>query len=439
LKTLDVLLSRWVGEADESRADTAFQAYYSTAFPSLARHVQHRTGWDPASAEDIAQEALLRFFERAGPGRRRAVAVLRSAANCLTAPEHRALQPPQTLPWAGNVERFVGSITEFRPSSDEQWRATADGLWSRIVSLQRVGLCLIDEARRGLLWDVAEDGDAETDFAPGRPVAVGFAESAGLDGREIGGFARRLARELSLEASPAVLEQRSAGIGAFVRTVLTVVETLPRLRLPTNGYLFEIATTLFLDEIKRRRRRKRGGAPERTPAQEVVGCGRDVAARPFELVPDQPQADPEGGNWLDEHVICEGELRTAASLLSPDLDPVLRYESEEFLHRFYEYLRTPLARASRVLEEARGTGREPAEQYRVECVARKFSRMMAVLSMMGEGYTQEETARRVRLSRNQVKYILESTKQAYARFAADNPLPSRQRAAWEGGSRASRE
>jgi DNA-directed RNA polymerase specialized sigma24 family protein len=400
LSCSDGVRFRWVGEADESRADAAFRDYYSTAFPSLARHVQHRTGWDPATAEDIAQEALLRFFRRAGPGRRQAVAVIQSAAMRLTTAPHRAPHPRRTVHWAGDVGTFVSSVTGFRLSSDEQWRTAADEIWSQIVSLQRRGLCLIDEAGVNLRR-------ADENHSPDTPHAAAVAK-------------------------------HHPEVGRLGESVLTVIETLPRLRLPTNGFLFEIATTLFLDEIKRRRRRKRGGVQVRAPAHELAACVMgDAADHPVELVPDEPQGDSGDWSWLDQHPTPEAESLAAASMPSRDLDPVVRYESEEFLHRFYEYLRAPLARATRALEEARGTGLELSERSRLESVSRKFSRMMAVLSLMGEGYTQEEAARRVRLSRNQVKYIVESVKEAYARFAADKPLLPRQRVAREGESHVS--
>jgi DNA-binding NarL/FixJ family response regulator len=41
-----------------------------------------------------------------------------------------------------------------------------------------------------------------------------------------------------------------------------------------------------------------------------------------------------------------------------------------------------------------------------------------VLSTIGEGYTQEETAQRLGLSRNQVKYVIEILQEAYQRFTA---------------------
>ncbi len=114
------------------------------------------------------------------------------------------------------------------------------------------------------------------------------------------------------------------------------------------------------------------------------------------------------------------------------VNPVIQYENEELLVRFCEYLRDPVARALCALDEARAKGRALPERRRLERESRKYSTTMAVLSMMGEGYTQEEAARHFALSRNQVKYIVESVKEAYIRFADDEPRVSRSSLAREG-------
>lgn len=421
MKTLDALLFQWVGEADQARAESAFRAYYSTAFPALARHVQYRTGWDPAAAEDIAQEALLRFFERAGRGRREAVALVTSAATHLAATQSGAPHSRQTVRWASEVGTFANSVTALRLPSDAHWRATAADLWARIVSLQKVGWCLIDEVRRNLQRCLKEGSPCEENLIAVAPVAVDDTDAAALSEGEIRVFVGKLVHEHSLNASgTALTEHRCPDIVRFAESVLMVVDTLPRLRLPTNGYLFEIATTLFLDEIKRRRRKKRGGEQDRAPLREAVRSDPGgMSTRTVGVVRDEPQSDPEHGIWLDRHPVPLDPTDAPVSTASPAADPVVRFESEEFLLRFYEFLRSPVARAVRALEEARARGRALAERDRLERVSRKFSRTMAVLSMMGEGYTQEETARLAGLSRNQVKYVVEGVKEAYARFSAD--------------------
>ena len=53
----------------------------------------------------------------------------------------------------------------------------------------------------------------------------------------------------------------------------------------------------------------------------------------------------------------------------------------------------------------------------MQSLADKFARTMSVLSMMGEGHTQEQTAEQLGLSRNQVKYIIELVQEAFERFS----------------------
>jgi hypothetical protein len=143
--------------------------------------------------------------------------------------------------------------------------------------------------------------------------------------------------------------------------------------------------------------------------------------RPIEAVPDDAQVEPDEGAWLNAAATLEQHCDRPAEMLPFTIDPVTRYESEDLLERFYEYLRRPVAQAVRSLEEALARGPALPQQRSLERIVRKFSRTMAVLALIGEGYTQEEVARQVGLSRNQVKYVVESIKERYARFAAGPP------------------
>lgn len=426
MKTLDALLYRWVGESDESRVETAFRAYYSTAFPSLVRHVRHRTGWDSASAEDIAQDALLRFFERVGRGRRQAIVLLRSAAAQLTSPEPGAVHTPRTTHWATDVIAFADSVinlhlTPGNPILDDRLRSVAGECSARIEALQRCGWRLLEETIRQL--PACPDGCGAKDAESFEQflAAAGDGGSAEFAEDERVRFAKRLAHAASLGASGQIrAEECRPGLARFVDAALMIIETLPRVRVPTNGYLFEIATTTLLDEIKKRRTKKRGGPPgAATECPPGIWGARYWAPHPLEAVSDEPRA-------LPEEMACSAGQPPAerrplpGSETASRVDPVVRYESEEFLNRFYEYLRSPVARAADALEQARARGRSLAQQRRFDSVSRKFSRTMAVLCMIAEGYTQQQTAEQVGLSRNQVKYIVENVKEAYMRFAADD-------------------
>jgi DNA-binding NarL/FixJ family response regulator len=112
---------------------------------------------------------------------------------------------------------------------------------------------------------------------------------------------------------------------------------------------------------------------------------------------------------------------TAASNV-PFVDPTAQYENDDLFEKFYAYLRRPVDDAVEVLHNAQRQGSAAAERRKVESLTQKFSRTMSVLSVMGEGYTQEQTAERLSLSRNQVKYIIELVQEAYAQFTAETAV-----------------
>lgn len=429
MRTLDALLYQWVGEADESRADRAFKTYYSAAFPALVRHVQHRTGWDFASAEDIAQEALLRFFERAGPGRRDAAAVVRSTAERLMTLELGPFASRPLARWAAAVTAVVNSFVDLNhscgtPVRDKEFSASAREVFAEIASLQADGCRLLDEAQR-VIERRPEGSSAVAPELPATPsLPANDAAVANLDGSQ-----------LATLSSP---EHYCPRTTQLMEAVGTIIKMLPHLRIPTNGYLFEIATSTFLDELKRRRRKKRGGSAARNIESDYgMYDTAELRGHPLESIPDELDATCDQEFWRATHSTVEGHSRTPATTLQIPTDPASCYEGEEFLQQFYEYLRAPVARAARALGEAQETGRASPEKCRLDRMSRKFSRTMAVLSMMGEGYTQEETARGTGLSRNQVKYTIETVKQAYARFVTGEPSLSGPKVSREGESHVS--
>jgi DNA-binding NarL/FixJ family response regulator len=99
-------------------------------------------------------------------------------------------------------------------------------------------------------------------------------------------------------------------------------------------------------------------------------------------------------------------------------DPTLQYEYEEYFAKFYEFLHKPVSDAARAYESAPDIRRAEVERQRLKSLAAKFARTTTVLSMLGAGNTQEQTAEHLGISRNQVKYIVEVVQEAYERFAA---------------------
>lgn len=434
MNTLDALLYQWVGEADESRIECAFQAYYSTAFPALVRYVQHRTGWDRGSAEDISQEALVRFFERAGRGRRAAAALVGAELQRLNSIRIDGLDADRVALWACEVKAFMDAVSNFRPPSPVgptrpgRSGEGAGDLCARIMPLQSRGWGLLEEARQTLQSRIRAGATDVRAFPSVRVAQPDAQAAADLTAREIESFVGGLSRGCA----------REVDAGQYMQCVLTIITTLPRLRVPTNGFLFEIATNTLLDEVKRRRRRKRGGIEGRLAATAASDCQvPDMTAHPIEAVPDDPQSESDDGAWLRRDPPVAQHVGTQAEALPLAGDPLAGYEGEEFLERFHEYLRRPVAQAVSELALAMERGSALVEQRRLESVSRKFSRTMAVLTMMGEGYTQEEAARRAGITRNQVKYIIGSVKEAYLRFAADERREPHPRILREGESHAS--
>jgi DNA-directed RNA polymerase specialized sigma24 family protein len=207
MKTLDLRLYAWLAEPDERRFERAFGAYFAVAFPSVLRHLGRFSRWDSGRLEDLAQEALLRFFHKAGRGRREASQTVRSVLARLRPLDLGAFHERQVAGWTGDVSSFADSAMSFRVESEEaELKAAIRALADRIPPLQRQGRHLLQ----------------------GVPAETPLCED-----------------------------------------VVLVVDTLPQLRVPTNSYLFQIARSVFLDDCKSLGRQKRGGKGR--PAHESDG------------------------------------------------------------------------------------------------------------------------------------------------------------------------
>jgi hypothetical protein len=101
-------------------------------------------------------------------------------------------------------------------------------------------------------------------------------------------------------------------------------------------------------------------------------------------------------------------------------DPIRYLEDQQYFERFYAHLRASVDAAETAYDAARAHGGAMVERRRWDSLRRKFARSIAILAAIGEGYTQEQTAARLRLTRNQVKYVIETLQDAYARFAAQS-------------------
>jgi DNA-directed RNA polymerase specialized sigma24 family protein len=323
MRTLDHRLYAWLAEPDDWRFERAFNIYFSAAFPALVRYLARRSQWDLVRLEDLAQEALLKFFDRVGRGRREASDTVGHALIELRSLDLRPFNGAEVKGWIEDVATFrdstlrVGFLPENDEPADPHWKDTIRAIAERIPSLQSRGRALLDTVH----W-------SDQDF--------------------------------------------------FCKHVSAVITALPRLRVPTNSYLFQIARSIYLDECKKDGRHKRGG---------TIQC-------------------------LDHGAAAED---------SSAIDPTQQYENEELFARFYDYLRCPVEQASAAYRHAQATGPALPERRKLEMLANKLSRTMSVLSWTGAGYTQDQVAEKLGLSRNQVKYIIELVQQAYMQFSTAAP------------------
>lgn len=439
MTALDDQLYTWLSEADDRRFILAFNSYFLLAYPAVVRHLARFAPSDPALLEEIAQDSLLKFFERIGRERRAASEAVAGALCKIKPISLGSFHELQVRAWTTDVDSYRGVAMSFRlprAESDESatWKNTIRELTLQIPTLQQQGWHLIDGVRIALQWQEVADQES----APRLEHLVG-AHAHTTDAATNGEITAALATDPAtaslvsavMESAPSAhsAEIRQPGTLQFVDCAVTMIRAIPRLRVPTNGYLFEIAMSLYLDDYRRRRRQKRGGAGSPS-AHDAVWA--DCDGEPLENPVENPLADHDpDGESLPEVAAADGwpRARLHANAECPSTDPIRTLEDEEYFERFYAYLRAPVEAAESAYQTARVRGGAQAERRKWYSLAQKFSRTMAVLTAIGEGYTQEQAAERLQLSRNKVKYVIETLQDAYARFAArsagsPNPLPT---------------
>jgi DNA-directed RNA polymerase specialized sigma24 family protein len=385
MTSLDDRLYAWLSEPDDRRFTLAFNSYFLVAFPAVVRHLARFAPADSALLEEIAQDSLLRFFEHIGRGRRAAARAIEAALGQIRPVALGSWHECQVHAWRVDVDSYRRSTMEFRlvPGANAAaltWKNTIRELTLQIPTLQQQGWHLIDAARSALQW--RDSDDAET-------------------------FTRAV-----MDSAPAATsaEIRLPGTTQLVYGAVTIIHAIPRLQVPTNGYLFEISYTIYLDEYRKQRRQKRGGSS--------VQSGDEMTCWDEDKLLDDSMDETEAVDV----VISSGApgARITSSSDSTANDPLRRLEDQQYFERFYTYLRAPVEAAEVAYDEARAQGAGTAERRRWASLRKKFSRSVAILAAIGEGYTQEQTAQRLGLTRNQVKYVIETLQDAYARFAAQS-------------------
>jgi DNA-directed RNA polymerase specialized sigma24 family protein len=400
---LDQRLYAWLSEADEKRFARAFNAYFAIAFPAVVRYLTRISHWDPAQLEELAQDALLRFFDRIGRGRRQAAEAIATTLPTIRPLPWGVFHERQVREWTRQVGTFRDEAIAFRPVSatdpeDRAWKALIDRITAQIPGLVRQGLHLLQTVRLEIRWDALEpSGNPEEESAD---------------------FASCFQREFSIASPRATAAAlHCPALVPFVSGTSTVTEALPKLRVPTNGYLFEMAMTIYLDECKKRGRIKRGGTGERHAPTSPPDDG-SIGAHPLQDSDWEDESGVGGGYAFGAGEGVSFRFHPTAAAEIPVADPTLQFEHTEFLEKFYKYLRQPVEEAANACLQAQAHGKATAERARLDSLTRKLDRTLAVLSLMGEGNTQEETAAELNLTRNQVKYIVEKVQEAYAQFTA---------------------
>jgi DNA-directed RNA polymerase specialized sigma24 family protein len=413
---LDHMLYTWLAEPDDRKFDHAFKKYYIEASSKLVAYLGRRSSLADLDFEQIAVDALLKFFSRVGRDRRQAAELVGNTLPQIQPLDFGPFHIRQVRRWTADIGSFRDSSMSFTLRQDDDlnrpWKAEIQALTDNVPPLQRQGCHLLEPVR------AAVASIAHVEPEAGDPATL---QDDALDSHNyalIRGFAtglRNAAKDGSAGVSSA--ESKHPGIVGFVDGSWSVIDVLPLLRVPTNGFLFDIAQSLYLDECKARGRKKRGGAT--TPLAEGDHLnGSNGALHPLTQIDFD-----EAGSHEEDSDANQASGPTAlgfdgGSAADFAFDPAADQMGEDFCRQFNAYLRKPLADAEEAYRQAAATGAAGVERKRLESISAKNERMLTILSMRIEGQTQEEIAEALGISRNQVKYVVELVQAAYEQFCA---------------------
>jgi DNA-directed RNA polymerase specialized sigma24 family protein len=351
---LDEMLYAWLTEPDDRKFDRAFEKYHDEAFAGLVRYLARCSSSLGLDFEQIAADALLRFFSRVGRERREASDLISNALTQIHPLDLGSFHVREVRCWTAEVGSFRETSMTFKVTQQEErrnWMAEIQALAEKIPPLQRQGGHVLESVRAAI--SPARDGAAHE------------------------------------------------GATLFVEFTVTIVESLPLLRVPTNGYLFDIAQSSYLDECKSRGRLKRRGPDTWHPLNRI-----------------NPDDEESSNEYSDQIAAAPMQMVFASDLADAAVDPESDLAGEDFCEKFYAYLRRPLDLAEEAYRIAAANGPAKAERKRMDSLGNKLDRVIGVLTMRIEGHTQEDIARVLDLSRNQVKYIAELVQEAYEQFSA---------------------
>jgi DNA-directed RNA polymerase specialized sigma24 family protein len=412
---LDHMLYTWLAEPDDRKFDQAFKRYYVEASSKLVAYLGRRSSLADLDCEQIAVDALLKFFSRVGRDRRQASDLVANALPQIQPLDFGPFHIRQVRRWTTDIGSFRASSMSFTLRQDDDverpWKAEIQALTDNVPPLQRQGCHLLEPVRAAVACIANVEPEA------GDPAML---EEDPIDShhytviRQFATGLRNAAKEGSVGVSSA--ESKHPGVIGFVDGSWSVIDVLPLLRVPTNGFLFDIAQSLYLDECKARGRKKRGGAT--TPLADGDHLnGSNGSNHPLTQI-DPDEAGSQDDSDANQSVGPSALGFDAGSAGDFAFDPAADQIGEDFCRQFNAYLRKPLEDAEEAYRQAAATGPAGAERKRLESISSKNERMLTILSMRIEGQTQEEIAEALGISRNQVKYVVELVQAAYEQFCA---------------------
>jgi DNA-directed RNA polymerase specialized sigma24 family protein len=410
---LDVLLYAWLSEPDARRAELRFNSYFRAAFPAICRYMRSLRA-DSATAQDIAQHALIKLFNRLGTERRAADERMHEAIAALRPLDLGVLHVRRVDSWRGQVGSFRDAAIGFRVPVEQQdsrmaWKELRDEINGRIPPLVRQGTQLIGDVRNRIEPQLTNlvSPDSLSGSSPSNIAELQLSEEDAVESVQDDAIDPGLERFLVLlleyahgrDSAGIDATLGCAGVVGFLTHTSTVRDCLPTLAISSNGLLYTIAKRQLLDRLRVRK------LETSQPVQDLADSGSEGLLETLDM--EEASSRQEATYAADSSVHA-----AAAESEEPEADVEPRYRT------FLEFLRAPLTRAEGALAAAAGKGKAKAEQARVDALRAKYDRLLAVLAALREEPqpTEEEIARREGLTRNQVKYVIERIREEFNYF-----------------------
>src|ERR1700678_1078093 len=111
---LDHMLYAWLAEPDNRKFERAFEKYYGEAFAGLVRYLAPRLSAFELDFEQIAADALLKFFSRVGRNRREASEWIMNALPRIQSFDFGPMHIRNVRRWTTDVGFFRETTMTFR-------------------------------------------------------------------------------------------------------------------------------------------------------------------------------------------------------------------------------------------------------------------------------------------------------------------------------------